>query len=98
MQQEYRAVLSAGAETKTLTHKKPCRRVCVSACYLGGKQSVSVELLHVGDQFVLGVDHILNKHAVEEEPVGPTVHRDALGDSSVTQPPHVSVALVKQTI
>lgn len=85
-------------KNKDVDSRKPRRRARVSACYLSGKQSVSVELLHVGHQVVLGVDHILDKHAVEEEPVGPPVHRDPLGDPSVAQPPHVSVALEKQAI
>lgn len=67
-------------------------------CYLRRQQSVGVEALHVGDQVVLGVDHILDEHAVEKEPVGPAVHRDAFWDFTVTQPPHVGVALKEQTI
>lgn len=62
------------------------------------QQRVGVEELHVGDQVVLGVDDIFHEHAVEEEPVRPAVHRDALWDFTVTQAPHVSVALVEQTI
>lgn len=69
-----------------------------STRYLGRQQSVGVEALHVGDQVVLGVDDIFHEHAVEKEPVGPAVHRDALRDFTVTQPPHVGVALVEQTI
>lgn len=67
-------------------------------CYLSRQQSVGVEALHVGDQVVLGVDDIFNEHSVEEEPVGPAVHRDTLWDFTVTQPPHVGVALEEKTI
>lgn len=70
--------------------------MCV--CYLGWQQSVGVEALHVGDQVVLGVDDIFDEHAVEKEPVGPAVHRDAFWDFAVTQPPHVGVTLEEQTI
>lgn len=72
--------------------------LCVCVCYLGRQQSVGVEALHVGDQVVLGVDDIFDEHAVEEEPVGPTVHWDAFWDFSVAQPPHVCVALKEQSI
>lgn len=65
------------------------------ACYLGWQQSVGVEALHVGDQVIFGVDDIFHKQAVEEEPVGPAIHRDALWDFTVTQPPHVGVALIE---
>lgn len=67
-------------------------------CYLGRQQSVGVEALHVGDQVVLGVDDIFDEQAVEEEPVGPAVHWDAFWDFTVTEPPHVGVALKEQTI
>ncbi len=75
-----------------------CVCVCECVCYLGRQQSVGVEALHVGDQVVLRVDDIFDKHAVEKEPVGSAVHRDAFWDFSVTQPPHVGVALEEETI
>lgn len=66
--------------------------------YLGRQQSVGVETFHVGHQVVLWVDDILDKHAVEKEPVGPAVHRDAFWDFTITQPPHVGVTLKEETI
>lgn len=72
--------------------------VCVCVCYLGWQQSVRVEALHADDQVVIGVDDIFDEHAVEKEPVGPTVHRDAFWDFAVTQPPHVCVTLKEQTV
>lgn len=67
-------------------------------CYLGGQQRVGVEALHVGHQVVLGVDDVLDKHAVEQEPVGAAVHRDAFRDFAIAQPPHVGVALEEEAI
>jgi len=72
--------------------------VCVCVFYLGWQQRVGIEALHVDDQVVLGVDDVFDEHAVEEEPVGPAVHRDAFWDLTVAQPPHVFVALEEQTI
>lgn len=70
----------------------------MGACYLSRQQSVGVEAFHVGHQVVLRVDDVLHEHAVEKEPVGASVHADAFGDFAVTQPPHVGVALVEETI
>lgn len=66
--------------------------------YLRRQQGVGVEALHVGHQVVLRVDDIFHKQAVQEEPVGAAVHRDAVRDFTVAQPPHVGVALVKEPI
>lgn len=66
--------------------------------HLSRQQGVGVETLHVGDQVVLRVDDIFHKQAVQEEPVGAAVHRDAFRDFTVAQPPHVGVALVKEPI
>lgn len=74
------------------TYQSKVKNTC-SVCYLGRQQGVGVEALHVGDQVVLGVNDILDEHAVEKEPVGPAVHRDALWDFTVTQSPHVGVTL-----
>lgn len=71
-------------------------RVCV--CYLGRQQGVGVEALHVGDQIILRVYHIFHESAVEKEPVGPAVHRDAFWDFTITKPPHVGVALIEQAV
>lgn len=72
----------------------PSRRVS----HLRRQQGVGVESLHVGDQVVLRVDDIFHERAVEEEPVGAAVHRDALRDFAVAQPPHVGVALEEEPI
>lgn len=66
--------------------------------YLSWQQSVGIEALHAGDQVVLGIDDVFNKVAVEEEPVGPAVHRNAFWDFTVAQPPHMGIALVEETI
>lgn len=66
--------------------------------HLSRQQGVGVETLHVGHQVVLRVDDVFHEQAVQEEPVGAAVHRDAFWDFAVAQPPHVGVALVKEPI
>lgn len=105
MQNKYKQHLDVGQRLRNTLTCESGVSVCVSVCsrecfvcHLGRQQSVGVEAFHVGDQVVLGVDDILDEHAVEKEPVGPAVHRDALWDFTVAQPPHVGVALEEETI
>lgn len=67
-------------------------------CYLSRKQCVGVEALHAADQLVSRVHHIIHKHPVEQEPIGASVHRDALWDLAVPETPHVGVTLVEETV
>lgn len=67
-------------------------------CYLGRQQCVGVEALHAADQLVSGVDHIVHKGPVDQEPVGASVHRNALWDLAVPEAPHVGVTLVEETV
>lgn len=66
--------------------------------YLGGQQRVGVETLHAADQLVPGVDHIIHKAPVEQEPIRASIHRNALWDLSISKTPHVGVALVEETV
>lgn len=68
------------------------------ACYLSRQQCVGVEALHAGDQLVFGVDHIVNKGPVDQEPIRASVHRDALWDLAVPEPPHVGVTFIEESI
>lgn len=72
--------------------------MCVRVRYLGGQQRVGVETLHAADQLVPGVDHIIHKAPVEQEPIRASIHRNALWDLSISKTPHVGVALVEETV
>lgn len=75
-------------------------RWCVCACvrYLGGQQCVGVKALHAADQLVLRVHHVVHKAPVDQEPVGASVHCDALWDLAVPEAPHVRVTLVEEAV
>lgn len=66
--------------------------------YLGGEQSVGVELLQPRHQRVLGVDDVLHEAAGEREPIGAAGDLQALGDAALAQTPHVVVALVEEAV
>lgn len=66
--------------------------------YLSRQQRVGVEALHAADQLVLGVDHIVHKGPVDQEPIRASVHRNALRDLAVPETPHVGVTLVEETV
>lgn len=66
--------------------------------YLSRQQCVGVETLHAGDQLVSGVDHIIHKGPVKQEPIRSSVHRDALRDLTVAKPPHVGVTFIEETV
>lgn len=67
-------------------------------CYLGRQQCVGVESLHAGDQLVSGVDHIIHKTPVKQEPIRSSVHCDALWDLTIAKAPHVGVTLIEETV
>lgn len=66
--------------------------------YLSGEQRVGVEALHAVDQLVPGVHHIIHEGAAEQEPIRASVHSNALWDLSVSQAPHVGVALQEESV
>ncbi len=70
--------------------------MCV--CYLSRQQCVGVESLHAADQLVSGVDHIVHKRPVDQEPIRAPVHRNALWDLAVPETPHVGVTLVEEAV
>lgn len=72
--------------------------VCVCVCYLCRQQCVGVEALHVADQLVSGVHHIIHKGPVEQEPIRASVYCNALWDLTVPEAPHVGVTLVEETV
>lgn len=86
------------ADTTRRCRVKARRRVCACVRYLGGQQRVGVKALHAADQLVLRVHHIVHEAAVDQEPVGASVHRDALWDLAVAEAPHVRVTLVEETV
>lgn len=67
-------------------------------CYLSRQQCVGIEKLHAADQFVLGVDHIIHKRSVKQEPIRASVHHYALRDCAVPKAPHVGVTLVEEPV
>lgn len=66
--------------------------------YLSGQQRVGIEAFHAADQLIPGVDHVVHKAAVKQEPIGAAVHRNPFWDFSVPESPHVSVALIKESV
>lgn len=72
--------------------------MCACVRYLGGQQRVGVKALHAADQLVLRVHHVVHKTPVDQEPVGASVHCNALWDLTVPEAPHVRVTLVEEAV
>lgn len=66
--------------------------------HLSRQQRVRIKPLHLRYEVVLGKSDVLHKLPVEEKPIRPAVHRDALGDLPVPQAPHVCVTLQEEPV
>ena len=76
-----------------------CQLFCqMPATHLSWQQGVLVHLLEACQQLVLGCDQVLCKLAIDGDPVGPAIQRDAGRQLAIAQPPHVGVALVKHLV
>lgn len=86
-------------EYKYRQKKPPCLYVVtVKGCHLSRQQRVGVEALHAADQLILGVHHVVHKRPANQEPVGASVHGDALWDLAVPEAPHVCVTLKEEAV
>lgn len=76
----------------------PARGLFPYTTHLSRKQGVGVKLLHLGHQIICGEGQVLHKLPVQQEPIGASIHSNALRDSPVPQAPHVGVTLQEEPV